>query len=293
MHDETFGQQLRRLRRARDLTQEALAEQAGCAVDTLRAIESGRRRPSRELAAILAERLGVPSAERQVFLERARAGSGEPVPPRTTSPTAAPQPVAAPPLMALRAEAFSLIGRAGELVTLAQRLQDPVCRLLTLTGPGGVGKTSLATALAARVAENFPDGVLTLALSGAQHPSEAVSALAAALGLRAEHGQAAAAQIVAALAPRRQLLVLDNLEQLLDGPELAALLVAILAEAPGVRLLATSRERLRLRDEWVYDLGGLSIQHAATASDAALLAPGQGHQPGRHVAAHELALVAA
>ncbi len=263
MHDESFGQLLRRLRRARDLTQEALAEQAGCAVDTLRAIETGRRRPSRELAAILAERLAVQAAERQAFLELARGtgaesapGSRAPAPPAAASP-----PAAAPPL----------IGRASELETLAQRLADPACRLLTLTGPGGVGKTSLATALAARVAASFPDGVLTLALAGAQRPPEAVSALAEALGLRFEHGQAATAQLVAALAPRRQLIVLDNLEQLLDGPELVALLAAILAEAPDVRLLVTSRERLRLRDEWVYELGGLATDGEAVASDAVLL----------------------
>jgi predicted ATPase/transcriptional regulator with XRE-family HTH domain len=263
MYDESFGPQLRRLRRARDLTQEALAEQAGCAVDTLRAIENGRRRPSRELAAILAERLAVPAAERQAFLDLARNTVSEsaPAPQRPTPPTASPAVAAPPPL----------IGRAGELETLTQRLGDPNCRLLTLTGPGGVGKTSLATTLAARVAKNFPDGVFTLALAGTQRPPEAVSAVAATLGLRPEHGQAATAQIIATLAPHRQLLVLDNLEQLLDGPELLELIAAILAGAPGVQLLVTSRERLQLRDEWVYELGGLAVGDETMASDAALL----------------------
>lgn len=261
MHDESFGQQLRRLRRARDLTQEALAEQAGCAVDTLRAIENGRRRPSRELAAILAERLEVPPTERSAFLNLARASGAEPAPAPAPPALAAPQLPPAPPL----------IGRANELETLVQRLGDPACRLLTLTGPGGIGKTSLATALAAHVGTSFPDGVLMLALAGAQHPPEAVSVIAGALGLRPEHDQAATAQVVAALAPRRQLLLLDNLEQLLDGPELVELISAIVAGAPGVSLLVTSRERLQLRDEWVVDLGGLATGGEGVASDAALL----------------------
>jgi predicted ATPase/DNA-binding XRE family transcriptional regulator len=261
MHDESFGQQLRRLRRARDLTQEALAEQAGCAVDTLRAIESGRRRPSRELAAILAERLDVPATEHPAFLYLARASGAEPAPAPSSPAPAAPQSPPAPPL----------IGRAGELETLAQRLNDPACRLLTLTGPGGIGKTSLADSLAARAGGSFSDGVFTLAFAGAQHPPEAVSLIAGALGLRPEHGQTASAQVVAALTSRRQLLVLDNLEHLLNGPELVELIAALLGGAPGVRLLVTSRERLRLRDEWVYEVGGLATAGEAAASDAALL----------------------
>jgi len=261
MHDESFGEQLRRRRRARDLTQEALAEQAGCAVDTLRAIESGRRRPSRELAAILAERLGVPATERQAFVDLARGMGAESTQPPLPPPTRAPQPPPAPPL----------IGRAIEIETLARRFHDPACRLLTITGPGGIGKTSLATALAARIAANFPDGVLSLALAGVQRPPEAVSVIAAALGLRPEYGQAATAQVVTALAARQQLLLLDNLEQLLDGPELLALISAILAGAPGVWLLVTSRERLQLWDEWVLELGGLAIDGEAAISDAALL----------------------
>ncbi|WP_129678268.1 hypothetical protein [Candidatus Chloroploca sp. Khr17] len=200
----------------------------------------------------------MPPAERPAFLSLARATGAEPAP---APAPAVPQPQPAPPL----------IGRASELETLAQRLTDPACRLLTLTGPGGIGKTSLAIALAARVGGSFPDGMLTLALAGVQRPPEAVSAVAAALGLRPEHYQAATAQVVSILAPRRQLLVLDNLEHLLNDPELVELIAALLGGAPGVRLLVTSRERLRLRDEWVYEVGGLATADEAAASDAVLL----------------------
>ncbi|GAB4185954.1 MAG: helix-turn-helix domain-containing protein [Roseiflexaceae bacterium] len=274
MHDESFGQHLRRLRRAHDLTQEALAELAHCAVDTLRAIENGRRRPSRELTTILADRLQVPAEERQAFLHRARAIHA----PASSQPTtlAAPErPVAPAPRSPSSPSQFMpsalLIGRSHELELLTQQLNDPACHLLTLTGPGGVGKTSLAQSLADRVAARFPDGVARVMLVGVQHPAEAVNAVAQTIGVHHDGGQAATAQVVAALATRQQLLMLDNLEQLLDSPELIQLITTIIASAPGIRLLVTSRERLRLRDEWVYELGGLAITADSAASDAVLL----------------------
>jgi transcriptional regulator with XRE-family HTH domain len=269
MHDESFGQQLRRLRRAHDLTQEALAEQAHCAVDTLRAIEHGRRRPSRELAAILADCLRILPDQRQDFLQRARAAPAA-APPQLMAAPPEPPPLPTPHT----APATLLIGRSKELELLTHQLNEPTCRLLTLTGPGGVGKTSLAHSLADRVAELFADGVVRMLLVGVQHPVEAVNAVAQSLGVHHDGGQAgqvAIAQVVAALASRRQLLLLDNLEQLLDSPELIQLITTIIASAPGVRLLVTSRERLRLRDEWVYELGGLAITADSATSDAALL----------------------
>jgi predicted ATPase/DNA-binding XRE family transcriptional regulator len=274
MHDESFGQHLRRLRRARDLTQEALAELAHCAVDTLRAIEHGRRRPSRELAAILADRLQVPADERQAFLHRARS-IHRPTPAQPTAsaepelPTPLAQPAPLPPSQLV--PSALLIGRSRELELLTQQLNDPACRLLTLTGPGGVGKTSLAQSLADRLAGRFADGIVRIMLVGVQHPAEAVNAVAQTLGVHHDGGQTATAQVVAALATRQQLLVLDNLEQLLDSPELIQLITTIIASAPGIRLLVTSRERLRLRDEWVYELGGLAITTDSAASDAVLL----------------------
>ncbi len=126
MDERNFSDWLRQLRRARDLTQEALAEQVGCAVDTLRAIENGRRRPSRELAAIIAERLAVPEAERRSFLDLAR-GLVAARPPEAPSPA-----VVSTPVPSLRATTAPLIGRAAELEALSRRLRDRTCRLLTL-----------------------------------------------------------------------------------------------------------------------------------------------------------------
>ncbi len=257
MNETSFGAWLRRLRRSHDLTQEALAEQAGCAVDTLRAIETERRRPSRELAEILAKCLAVPEAERAAFVQLARRGQPAPSP--------AP-PV--PPAATSGLTSIPLIGRAAELAVLGAHLAEPACHLLTIVGPGGIGKTSLAVQAAASCAPQFPDGVIAVALAGAADSAAAVGAIARALGTGLA-GERLEMQIVAALAPRHTLLLLDNLEQLLADEGLTTLLLTILAQAPGVQILATSRQPLRLRAEQVVSLSGLSLPDSSNRVTAA------------------------
>jgi predicted ATPase/transcriptional regulator with XRE-family HTH domain/Tfp pilus assembly protein PilF len=252
---DSFGQWLKSARRARDLTREALAELVSCAAPTLAKIEQGSRRPSRELAMLLLEGLQVPPDERAQVLRLARL-------PRTMQQAAdsagAPHSAQGAPLgTALRTSALPavptpLIGRVAEQAEVLRRLGDPACRLLTLVGPGGIGKTRLALQVAA--AAHFADGVAWVELAALGAAMHVAQAIAAAVGCALAGSDAPEAQLLAWLRERRQLIVLDNLEHLLDA---APLIAAILRRAPSVRLLATSRERLRIQGEWVIEVHGL------------------------------------
>lgn len=187
----------------------------------------------------------------------------------------------------------SFVGRRDEIELLAARLADPACRLLTLVGPGGVGKTRLAGELAARCAQTFADGVQIVSLGGTTLPEHIPGAVAGALGLSLLGG-GGWADLVAVLREREQLLVLDNVEQLLDAaPALAALLHA----APRLKLLLTSREALGLPEEWRWAVTGLALPEAEDPgalerSDAVQLFLARARQRGASVAADELEVVA-
>jgi DNA-binding SARP family transcriptional activator len=140
-------------------------------------------------------------------------------------------------------QSSSFVGREAELGAIAARLTGGAVRLLTLTGPGGSGKTRLALEAAARLAGGpFRDGVWFLPLEGLSSPEQVQAALSGVGGGK-----------VPLLDPH-MLLVLDNAEHLLEGAEVLA---AFLARAPGVRMLVTSRERLKLEAEWSLELDGL------------------------------------
>jgi predicted ATPase/transcriptional regulator with XRE-family HTH domain len=262
MYDsDSFGQWLKSARRARDLTREALAELVSCAPPTLAKIEQGSRRPSRELATLLVEALQVPPDERAHVLRLARLALSKPRTMQQAADSAGAPDSAegAPPETARRASALPaaptpLIGRAAERVEVLRRLGDPACRLLTLVGPGGIGKTRLALQVAA--AAHFADGVAWVELAVLGTAMHVAQAIAAAVGCAFAGPDAPEAQLLAWLRERRQLIVLDNLEHLLDATPLIA---AILRHAPGITLLATSRERLRIQGEWVIEVHGLAF----------------------------------
>jgi predicted ATPase/DNA-binding CsgD family transcriptional regulator len=158
------------------------------------------------------------------------------------------------------------VGREADLAELAGLLATPACRLLTLVGPGGVGKTRLAlrAAAEARAGGAFADGVHVVALQPLASADLLAGAVADAAGLAPAGARDPTEHLLAGLRGRAALLVLDNFEHLLEG---AALLPRLLAAAPGVRLLVTSREALALQEEWRYPVQGLPYPAGAGAAD--------------------------
>ena len=253
----SFGYWLKRQRLARDLRQADLAQQLGIATITLRKLEADDRRPSLQLVERLAALFQLDEAERAIVRHIARSD---------LSPVALPlpaQPAAvAAPASPLPPQPTPFIGRAQELAALGELLATEHGRLVTICGPGGMGKTRLALAAAAAPAlrRRAPDGLAFVALAPVREVAQLDAALALALGLQlappGPRQPGPRAQILSYLRARQMLLILDNCEHLLR--ETGAIVGALLAEATSLRVLATSRERLGLRGEQLFLLGGLS-----------------------------------
>lgn len=147
-----------------------------------------------------------------------------------------------------------LVGRQAELAWLAERLGDPGCKLLTLAGIGGCGKTRLAIEAARSVASDFLSGAIFVPLAGAGTAEDLVNALIATLAVPHVARAEPRAQLRAWLRDKELLVVLDNMEQVSGA---AAEIAALLEAAPELKLIVTSRQRLDLRSEWLLMLGGL------------------------------------
>ncbi|MGC9393262.1 MAG: tetratricopeptide repeat protein [Anaerolineae bacterium] len=190
---------------------------------------------------ILAQELGVePMAETMALYERIKAASEE------LENESAPSSLPTLPT--------PFVGREDELAELAEMIANPRSRLLTLSGPGGIGKTRLALQAAAEQIGAFAHGVYHVPLAATNSNDTIVTGIADALGLRLHNQQKPQRQLLDYLREKEMLLVLDNLEHLL--PEVS-LIAEILRHAPKTTLLVTSRERLNLQEEWVYEIGGL------------------------------------
>ena len=155
----------------------------------------------------------------------------------------------------LRRASTSFIGRDNELLDLETTLK--AYQLVTLTGVGGVGKTRLAMELAARSANDFPDGVWIVELASVGDPAAVPDAVAAVLGIIQQPRMSLTDSIAAALEGRSRLLVLDNCEHVLDAA--ADLIEAILSRSSTVKVLTTSREGLRLADERLWPVPSLDV----------------------------------
>jgi predicted ATPase/DNA-binding SARP family transcriptional activator/tetratricopeptide (TPR) repeat protein len=148
-----------------------------------------------------------------------------------------------------------LVGRGREVAEVVARLRDAGCRLMTLVGPGGVGKTRLALEAARVAVPRFRDGVYAIDLAPVSSRDGMAAAIAEAVGTKLESGSDSSASMVRSLASRELLLVLDNVEHLAAAPGLVR---DLLQGAPGVRILATSRVALELAAEWHWDVPGLA-----------------------------------
>lgn len=253
--DHSFGLWVKRRRKALDLTQQALAQRLGCSLATITKIEADERRPSRQVAELLAQHLEIPVDQRDLFLKIARQQKttdtlGEIQLSSQSSPQTKNQ---------LKQPPDALIGREFELAEISRFLLDPGCHLLTLTGTGGIGKTRLALESAVQGQEAFAHGGIFINLAPLNGRDQIVTAIADSLGIVLYSASDRSVQLISHLRDKELLLVLDNFEHLLDMADCVSLASDILKGAPSVKLLVTSREPLQLQVEWVFEVRGLPV----------------------------------
>jgi predicted ATPase/DNA-binding XRE family transcriptional regulator len=240
----SFGQRLRQLREAAGLTQEALAERAGLSAKAISALERGRRqRPYPHTVHALADALQLAEDERAAL-----AGT---IPNRSRAVDAAQSPQ-----LSLPAPPTPLIGRDHEVAAVSRLLTSDGARLVTMTGPGGVGKTRLAIEIASSLRETRSGRVAFVPLAPLGDPRLVLPTVAQALGLAEAGASSVREMLVTELTNYGWLLVLDNFEHVLDAaPEVADLLAA----CPDLAVLVTSRAPIRVRGEQEYPIRPLSL----------------------------------
>ena len=260
-----FAGLLRQLRAQAKLTQEELAEAAMLSPRSVSDLERGINRTARkETALLLAGALGLAEPVRALFVAAARGRvpaaevlAAMPGQARAESPAPAGGVHGFPPALT------SFVGRAGAVREVADLLDQ--YRLVTVTGPGGAGKTRLAGVVAERVAGRFADGVWLAELAAVRDPALVVSVVAAALEVREQAGVSAADGLARVLARQQLLLVLDNCEHVIGAA--AGLCAGLLVACDDARVLATSREPLRVAGEARCRLAPLTLPDPDNPAD--------------------------
>jgi predicted ATPase/transcriptional regulator with XRE-family HTH domain len=250
----SFAQTLKQHRKALDLTQEELARRVGCAAVTIQRIEQGTLRPSRQILDRLADIFGLPSDQRESFARLGRSGlfgKAPVVSEQADDLDGSLVSQALPPV-----PLTPLIGRAREVAAVCQALENPAIRVLTLTGPGGIGKTRLALQAAVELQAAFADGVVFVDLAPIRDSALVPATIARALGLPDAGEQPLIARLQAALRPRQLLLVLDNFEQVVVA---APIVADLLQAARQLKILLTSRAVVGVYGEQDYPVPPLAL----------------------------------
>jgi len=259
----SFGDWLKRRRKAAGWTQEQLAQQISCSTSVLKKFEAEARRPSAQIVQRLAEIFHIPPKEQTNFLRFARGDwNSAPVGLTEESPWRASTN---PSRSSLPATTSALVGRAKELGEVRAYLQCSDIRLVTLMGPPGTGKTRLSIELARESLTDFPDGVFFVALAPLEHPSLIATTIIQTLDYTEEKNRSARQQLVDGIGEKQMLIVLDNCEHLIQ--DAAELVSGLLSACSRLKILITSREALRISGEWLYMVPTLDVLKESTAAD--------------------------
>ncbi len=259
---ESFGIHLRRLRLAAGLSQEELAERAGLTAAAIGLLERGeRRRPYPHTLRALADALGLEPAARAAFFAAVPRRAEGNIQREREDSRRDEQRWSRPPV-----PLAPMVGREDLIASVRDFLRDGAARIVTLTGPGGIGKSRAAVEIAARLREDFDLGPVWVELEALTDPTEVLPAIGRALGLIERPTQDAARIIENHLEGRRSLLLLDGFDRLLAA---TPLITSLLHRCAGLALLVTSREALRIRGERAIEVPPLGLPGPEMTASAA------------------------
>lgn len=261
MADVSFGEWLKRRRKGMGLTQQQLAARINYSTIALKKIESEERRPSPDVVERLAEVFNIPLEERRKFLRFAR-GDWRSVPAEVEEDISWRVPSQSP-RSNLPSSISSLVGREQAIIDIRHYLSREDIRLVTLIGPPGIGKTRLSIETARTQLSNFSDGIFFIALAALETASRLTHTIAQALGFVEAKNIPARQQLMNGIGKQQMLIVLDNCEHLIE--DVAPLTAEILSACSRLKILATSRESLRVPGEWVYSVPVLDVPQESSS----------------------------